>query len=60
LTTALLAIPNHKFKGAMRPIFSAVIASGAKQSTLSLSGKMDCFAPLAMTIQARARVIRSQ
>ena len=26
-----------------------VIASGAKQSILSLRGEMDCFAPLAMT-----------
>ena len=30
-----------------------VIASGAKQSILSLRGKMDCFAPLAMTAPAR-------
>jgi hypothetical protein len=31
-----------------------VIASGAKQSILSLRGKMDCFAALAMTTRAIA------
>jgi hypothetical protein len=31
---------------------SGVITSKAKQSTLSLCGKMDCFAPLAMTLLA--------
>jgi len=33
-----------------RATHSAVIASAAKQSTLSLRGKMDCFASLAMTV----------
>jgi hypothetical protein len=31
--------------------YSNVIASAAKQSTLSLRGGMDCFASLAMTAQ---------
>jgi hypothetical protein len=33
-----------------------VIASEAKQSILSLRGKMDCFAALAMTVSAARRM----
>ena len=38
--------------GASRRGVAAVIASAAKQSILSLRGKMDCFASLAMTAGA--------
>jgi len=33
-----------------------VIASAAKQSILSLRGKMDCFASLAMTVSVARRM----
>ena len=44
---ALLAMTGRVRGGMKRP--SPVIASAAKQSILSLRGKMDCFASLAMT-----------
>ena len=46
------AFPKFTCKDASRRGAPAVIASAAKQSILSLRGKMDCFASLAMTAGA--------
>ena len=50
----VIARPLHVMACLLHVIASLlhVIASGAKQSILSSCGKMDCFAPLAMTAGA--------
>jgi len=47
--------PRAKTRGEIADLYSAVIASAAKQSTLSCR-RMDCFASLAMTFLGSLKI----